>query len=167
MDFPDLQPPSLRRRLAALPYEGLLLLALMLVAAFPIAGLKGLTLSGIPHVIFQIYLFAISAAYFVWFWQHGGQTLPMKTWRFKVVDTQGKALSGSRALLRFLCALLFFGPAIAGLVLLFFPNRISPGITIWAFLPVTASLLWSRFDADRQYLHDRLAGTMLIDVSSH
>ncbi len=163
----SLLAPPLWRRLAALPYEGLLLLALMLVASFPVAGLKGLTLLGIPHLLFQLYLLAIIAAYFIWFWQHGGQTLAMKTWRFKAVDAMGQPLNTSRALLRFLCALLLFGPAATGLVLLFFPQRINPAIAMWAFLPTLAAILWSRFDADRQYLHDRLAGTRLIDTTSN
>ena len=158
--------PPLWRRIAALPYEGLLLLALMLAASFPIAGLKGLALTGTPHLVFQLYLFVVSTAYFTWFWQHGGQTLPMKTWRFKVVDAHGRPLRLARAFLRFLSALFFYGPAVIGLVLLFFPSRVSPAITMWAFLPMIATLWWSQFDPDRQYLHDRLAGTRLIDVTS-
>ncbi|HEX9390024.1 MAG TPA: RDD family protein [Usitatibacteraceae bacterium] len=163
---PHLQAPPLWRRLAALPYEGLLLLAIGIVAAFPTAGLKGLTLTGIPNLAFKLCLLAISAVYFIWFWRHGGQTLPMKTWRFKVVDLRGQPLRTARAILRFLCALLLFGPAAIGLVLLFFPHRVSPTITMWAFLPMIADIWWSRFDAQRQYLHDRLAGTRLVDVTS-
>lgn len=162
-EFPELHAPPLWRRVAALPYEGLLLLAVMLVASFPT---KGMTLSGFPLLLFQFYLFGVSAAYFIWFWQHGGQTLPMKTWRFKVVDVQGRSLRPARAFLRFLCALPFFGSAATGLVLLFFPARVSPAIAMWAFLPMLAGIWWSQFDPERQYLHDRLAGTRLIDTAS-
>ena len=160
-----IQAPSIRRRLAALPYEGLLVLALLLIAAFPLAGLKGLTLQGTAQLVTQAYFFCIAAAYFTWFWQRGGQTLAMKTWKFRVVSAGGEPLTAPRALGRFVAALLFFGPACAGLVLLFFPNRISPIVTMWAFLPMIATILWARFDADRQFLHDRLAGTRLMRVS--
>lgn len=158
------QVPSIRRRLAALPYEGLLVLALLLVAAFPFAGLKGATLQGIPHLLAQIYFLTVTASYFVWFWRRGGQTLAMKTWRFRIIEASGQPLTFARALLRFGCALLFYGPACVGLVLLFFPARINPVFTMWAFLPMIAAILWARFDVDHQFLHDRLAGTRLVSL---
>ena len=157
--------PSIIRRIAALPYEGLLLLALMLVMSFPIAGLKGAALSGIPHAVFQIYLVTVMVAYFTWFWRHGGQTLPMKTWRLKLVTQNGGALDWKFALRRFAFAALFYGPACAGVMLVFFPNRINPLITMWAFFPLIATLFWAKFDADKQFLHDRWAGTRIVDAT--
>ncbi len=152
--------------MATLPYEGLLLLALMLIASFPFAGFKGATLSGVTHYLFQVYLFAVGACYFTWFWRNGGQTLPMKTWRFRVIMRDGAALDTRRALIRFVVALLFYGPACAALVLLFFPTRVSPAITMWGFLPMVATLWWAKFDADRQFLHDRLVGTRLVNATA-
>jgi uncharacterized RDD family membrane protein YckC len=152
------------RRVAALPYEGLLLLALVLIASFPIAGLKGVTLAGAPHVLFQFYLFIVIASYFVWQWQKNGQTLAMKTWRIRVVATNGQRLHWKRALIRFVWALLFFGPACVGILLFFFPKRLSPVITMWFFLPLMATLLYAKFDRNKQFLHDRLAGTRLEDA---
>jgi uncharacterized RDD family membrane protein YckC len=157
--------PSIGRRIAALPYEALLLLALALVMSFPIAGLKGATLSGAPQVIFQVYLVAVIFAYFTWFWRHGGQTLPMKTWRFKVVARDGGAIGWQRASLRFVFAGLFYGPAVAGIMMMFFPNRLSPLLTMWTFLPMFATLFWARFDTDRQFLHDRWASTRIVDAT--
>lgn len=155
--------PSIRCRLAALPYEFLLILALLLISAFPLAGLKGATLGGVPHYLAQVYFAFVVAAYFTWFWRRGGQTLAMKTWRFRVVATDGRPLSLPRALARLVLASLFYVPAVAGLVLFFFPNRINPVIVMWAFLPMVATILWARFDVDRQFLHDRLAGTRLVN----
>jgi len=156
--------PGIIRRIACLPYEGLLLLALVLIASFPIAGLKGATLVGIPHIIFQLYLFVVTATYFTWQWQKNGQTLPMKTWRIRVLTTDGKRLTWQRAFIRFIWALVFLGPACVGILLFFFPNRLSPVITMWFFLPMIATLLYAKFDRDRQFLHDRLAGTRLEDA---
>ena len=156
--------PSIKRRVASLAYEAMLLLALLFIAAFPVAGLKGAALVGAPHFIFQAYLLCVTAAYFTWFWRHGGQTLAMKTWRFRVVNVDGNKLNFARALIRFFVALLFYGPACVGLMLLFFPERVSRVITMWAFLPMAATILWARFDLDRQFLHDRMAATRLVDA---
>ena len=156
--------PSVKRRIAALPYEALLLLALIIIAAFPVAGLKNATLSGALQLLFQVYLFCVIAIYFTWFWRHGGQTLAMKTWRFRVVNVNGRELNFAQALRRFVYAFLFYGPACVGIALLFFPDRISRVITMWAFLPMAATILWARHDAGRQFLHDRLAGTRLVTV---
>jgi uncharacterized RDD family membrane protein YckC len=164
IEVPAPVAPGIPRRLAVLPYEGLMLLALVLIASFPAAGLRGAALSGWPHLLFQAYLFCLTATYFTWFWRHGGQTLPMKTWGIQMVDHHGRPLHFSRAFLRFFAALMMYGPACAALVMLFFPARISPYITVWGFLPMIATLLWARFDSDHQFLHDRLAGTRLIDA---
>ena len=160
----SLVAPSIKRRLATLPYEGLVVLALVIIAAFPVSGLKGAALSGAPQLLFQAYLFCVTAAYFTWCWRHGGQTLAMKTWRIRVVNSAGDPLSFAIAFTRFVCVLLFFGPACVGVVLLFFPDRVSPVFAMWAFLPMLATILWARYDADGQFLHDRMAGTRLVDA---
>ena len=82
-----------------------------------------------------------------------------------MADVQGSGLTLSRALLRFVYALLFYGPACVGVVLLFFPDRVRTVIAMWTFLPMAATILWARHDADRQFLHDRMAGTRLVDVT--
>ena len=63
-----LQAPSLRRRLACWLYEGLLLFALLFIAAL-IHGMLGLLIPALQsaHVL-QVVLFAVFGAYFVWFW---------------------------------------------------------------------------------------------------
>jgi uncharacterized RDD family membrane protein YckC len=147
-----------------LPYEALLVMALLLIAAFPLAGLKGAPLQGIPHLIVQLYFLSVAATYFTWFWRRGGQTLAMKTWRFRVTGITGQPLTFARAIARFGCATFFYGPAFAGSLLLLFPNRISPVIVMWAFLPLIATILWARFDPDHQFLHDRMAGTRLVAI---
>lgn len=157
--------PSIGRRIAAIPYEGLLLLAFVLIMLFPFAGLKGLTLSGAPHFVLQAYLFVVLAVFYTWQWCKSGQTLPFKTWRMRITDRDGKRLTRGRALARFVAAMLFYGPACVGILLLFFPQRMSPAITVWFFFPMVATILAAKFDQDRQFLHDRLAGTRIEDAS--
>jgi len=75
--------------------------------------------------------------YFVWFWLNGGQTLPMKTWKLLLVSEDGGALRPLQAVLRYLAA---------------WPSILLCG----------AGILWALFDKDRQFLHDRIAGTRIV-----
>jgi uncharacterized RDD family membrane protein YckC len=156
--------PSIYRRLAALPYEALLVLALSLVAAFPLVGFRNLDVDGVPHLLMQLYYFCLTAWYFTWFWRKGGQTLAMKTWRIRVTTRTGLPLGLGRAMTRYLLALAFYGPACMGTVLIFFPERLPPTQTAWLFVPSIASILWAWFDSDRQFLHDHLSGTRLTSL---
>lgn len=121
----------------SLTYEALMLAAVLVVAGFPFvlafADLRG------PWVrpLFQLYLLLVVGAYYTWFWSHGGQTVPMKTWRLRVVTTEGAALGLKQALIRYLVA-------VAGAIFL--------GL----------GFLWAVLDRDRQFLHDRVAGTRVI-----
>ena len=129
--------PGLGRRLLCLIYEALLLTAVVLTAggvATAVAYNAGLPQ---PRLLTQAIVIAACAGYFAVQWCGRGQTLPMKTWRIRVQAASGKRISAMQALLRMTVA------TIGYLVL---------GITI----------LWAIFDRDRQFLHDRLAGTRLV-----
>ncbi len=93
--------PGLARRLASLLYEAVLLVAVAFFAAsaFYFAS-GGAPLEGWLLRAHQLFLAAVFAAYFMWCWLRGGQTLAMKTWRVRVVG-----VSPGKALLRFLFAL--------------------------------------------------------------
>ncbi|MEW5888595.1 MAG: RDD family protein [Pseudomonadota bacterium] len=134
---------SLRRRLAAMLYESLLILgvlSLTFVAPYVLIGLVwGVA---VPGWVEWAHIFVVLAPYFGWFWRHGGQTLAMQTWRIKVVDAAtGGAVTWRRALLRYALA---------------WPSLVFLG----------AGLVWALFDRDRQFLHDRLVGTRVIRVPS-
>ena len=106
----------------------------------------------------QLFLFIIFGIYFVWFW-HKGQTLAMKTWHIRVVDTQGQPLSQRRALLRYVCSWLWFLPPLAITVPFHLPVLevvvlLSGWVTVWA--------LASRLHPQGQFWHDALAGTRLV-----
>ena len=125
-------------RLISLAYEGVLLFAILFVASYLFLSLARDAQSGLPRLAFQIYVLAVCGAYFVFCWARGGQTLPMKTWRIRLVTGQGDSLAVSRALQRYLLAV---------------PCMLS-GIGV----------LWALFDRDRQFLHDRLAKTCIVRV---
>ena len=136
---PGPRAPALGRRLASALYDLLMLAALVLVATFPFLAIFGDSTTGWRRHALQAWVLVVAGAYFAWFWTHGGQTLPMKTWRLRVVRADGAPVSLPRALHRYLLALL--GLAALGL-----------------------GFLWALVDRERQFLHDRLAGTALVDA---
>ena len=87
---PDLPPPGLLRRLGAMFYDSLLLLALLMMLSYPYVWLTGGDKPGlVVKTAYQIYLLAICFFYFAGFWVRGGQTLGLRTWRMKLVTTDG------------------------------------------------------------------------------
>jgi uncharacterized RDD family membrane protein YckC len=107
----------------------------------------------------QAWLFVVLTAYFIWFWTHGGQTLAMKTWRIRLVAGDGREVTMRRALGRFLLSWLWILPGLA-LAWLF-------GARTWMlmWIPALNMLLWglaAYLDPQRQFLHDRIAGTRLV-----
>lgn len=140
-------------------YEGLLLFALLFIAVLA-QGVLALLIPALQsaHAL-QVLLFLVFGAYFVWFWSQG-QTLAMKTWRIRVVDTRGHPLSRIRALTRYAMCWAWFLPPLAAIA----PFHLSADentvivcgwILVWALL--------SRFHPQQQFLHDILAGTRLVD----
>ena len=114
-------------------YEAVLLFAVAFFAAwlfFFASGGRDASSGGLRYAL-QLFIAAVFAAYFLWCWLRGGQTLAMKAWRIRLVDVTPR-----KALLRF------------GLALLLLP----------------VSIAWALFDRDRQFLHDRLAGTRLVNA---
>lgn len=103
--------PGIARRLASLAYDALLALTVTFFAAlafFIAAG--GAPLEGWLLRAHQLFLAAVLAAYFLWCWLRGGQTLAMKTWRIRLTG-----ITPRKALLRFALALVLV-PTGIGLV---------------------------------------------------
>jgi len=161
--MPDLTTPSLRRRLSSMLYESMLLFGVLFLSGWLFS-----TLLQQRHALYlrhalEMWLFLVLALYFIWFWTHGGQTLAMKTWRFRVVDRHGAPLRLWRATWRFLLAWLWILPGLA--------LAAAVHSRQWALVLIPAGniVLWAlsaRLDKDGQFLHDRLAGTRLVDVTA-
>ncbi len=131
--------PGISRRLASGVYELLILAAVVLIATFPFLAILGDATVGWKRHLLQAWVLSVVGAYLVGFWTRGGQTLAMKTWRIRLVRDDGGAVGTARAVHRYLLAVL--GTAALGL-----------------------GFLWALFDRDRQFLHDRLAGTALVSA---
>ncbi|UBM11938.1 RDD family protein [Cupriavidus metallidurans] len=155
--------PPLRRRLLCLLYEGVLLFGVLMAAsavyilARPLLQQVGLDR---PYVD-QAWMFLVLAFYFSWFWQRNGQTLAMQTWRIRLETAAGTPPRWPQSLFRFALAWLWLPPAATvghalGLTKGPFIGVLAIGLLIWI------SLAW--LDPRRQFLHDRLAGTRLVDL---
>ena len=132
--------PGLRRRLASMLYEGLVVFSILLIGfLLPQIVLSGFGWSMGAKALW-LHVFLLLMAYFVWCWLNGGQTLPMKTWKLRLVDEKDGPLRPLQAVLRYFVAwpsILFFG----------------------------IGVLWALIDKDQQFLHDRIAGTKVASAS--
>lgn len=155
---------SLRRRMMSLFYEGVLLAAIFLVAGFVLlpwvsppsghAGLKSLYFPGLPERVLSFtYYVAVGAIYFAWFWSGSRRTLPMKTWRLHLVNARdGGPLSRKQALARYFAA--WIGPLLG--------TSAYAVCGRWGLVLAVVNYAWALADRERQFLHDRLAGTRLV-----
>jgi len=130
--------PGVGRRLAGMFYEALLLIGVLAAAVVVphliLAAATGILLS---TPVLRVYVFLVLAAYFLWHWRNGGQTLAMRTWRLRIL-TRGNAI-----------------PSLLQLAIRY--------VLAWpSILLFGAGLLWALLDRDRQFLHDRLAGTRIV-----
>ena len=97
---------SLIRRMAAILYDLLLLLAIFFVATAIILPLNGGHAFDSHQWFYPIYLFSVSFIFYGWFWTHGGQTLGLRAWKLRVLTVDGYPISWWQALLRFCVAII-------------------------------------------------------------
>lgn len=136
--------PGLLRRFAAMVYDSLLLLAISILYGFIAVGLNVL-IQGAPEpghrtewgyagpVVFVGWI-CVLVFFFCYFWRKAGQTLGMKTWRIKILSTDGSLPSYKQCFIRCGCAPI-------------------------SLLCLGAGYWWMYANAGRQTLHDRLSGT--------
>lgn len=113
-DFPT---AGLIRRLAALFYDFLLCVALLIVVTLIYklvligfhgeAQLRRLSDAGAldSDPLLQTILFLSLFAFFAKFWTHNGQTLGMQAWGLRIQNADGSAIDLWQALLRFVVAI--------------------------------------------------------------
>ena len=136
-------PPgaALWRRLAALFYDLLVLVAIwMFAAALILLAFHGevdvARQPALYHFVLQATLLILSALYFVVSWSKGGQTIGMRAWKVRILDNNGQPPGERQSLLRFVLALISL---------------------IGAF-----GFIWCLFDADRRAWHDVMAKTRMV-----
>ena len=166
----DMRAPPLLRRMACWLYEVLLVAAVLFATTLVFIIIAALLQLGTIHAGVQHgCMFLVLSGYFIWQWSLG-QTLPMKTWRIRVVSADFRRLTLLHALRRYLWSWLWvlpplllmhvlsdsqpwslpqYGLVLSGLMLVW--------IVLWAAL--------SYLHPQRQFWHDALAGTRLVETA--
>jgi uncharacterized RDD family membrane protein YckC len=133
-------PPGFFRRIAAICYDAILLIAVLFIATALLLPINSGQAFTTEQYYYPIYLFIISFFFFGWFWTHGGQTLGQRAWKIKVLTFTGKQLNWQQAFIRFLWAI--FSWALCGL-----------------------GFLWILVSKDKLAWHDHLSKTKIVYVS--
>lgn len=160
---PTWPTPSVLRRMGCWLYEALMLCALLMGLVL-VQSAAALLMPVLHHpMLLQLSVLGLFAVYFVGFWtQSTAQTLPMKTWRIRVLTSDGRRLTRGRALARFALCWVWVAPVLV---------QLSPWAMSWgtlAALQLGWVALWAllaMLHPQRQFWHDALAGTRLVDVS--
>jgi uncharacterized RDD family membrane protein YckC len=126
----------LSRRLGAMLYDGLLVLALMMFATVPFVIVRGgeSVEPGDPY--YRLAMLIIAWLFFAGFWSRSGRTLGLQAWRLRIETSAGERPGFGVASLRFLAALI-------------------------SWLPLGLGFWWQLWDKDALSWHDRLSGTRL------
>jgi uncharacterized RDD family membrane protein YckC len=127
---------------ASLFYELLVLIALAFFSVGIFYLVLGDATHGMKRLFLQIFVWLFIGAYFVRSWVVGGQTLAMRSWKLRLVDTQSpsaspQALSWQKAVLRYLLG--------------------SLNLSLFGL-----GFFYCLFDAERRFLQDKLLGIKII-----
>ena len=151
------------RRFACMMYEGVLLFGVLFLAGYLFDTLTQSRSGLVLRHTRQAWLFLAVGAYFLVCWRASGQTLPMKTWRIKLVDAHGRPPPVAVLAARYALAWLLPLAAAAGVW----------AISRWSGYPATLMFIVAAplslfagacLAPDRQFLHDRLLGTRLVQA---
>jgi uncharacterized RDD family membrane protein YckC len=133
-----MQNTGLLRRLAAIVYDALLLLALWIITILVFIGFnKGEAIETYQNLPLQVALATVSFAFFVGYWTRVGRTLGMQSWGLQLETPDGDKPTLATASVRFFAAILSWAPAGLG-------------------------FLWQLWDKDKLTWHDRISGTRLV-----
>lgn len=143
-------------------YEGVLLFGVVFLAGYAFDTLTQSRDAMMFRHLRQAILFLAIGIYFVLSWHRQGRTLPMKTWNVQLTDTHGRRPGFGRLIMRYL--LLWPIPLLSALIIYSFTRYTGyqAADLLIVFTPF-ALFIWTWFDPQKQFLHDRLLGTRLVD----
>lgn len=128
---------SLVRRLAAILYDALLVLALLFLASVPFIAARGGESVEPNNRLYQLCMLIVVYVFFVGFWVRKGRTLGMQSWGLQLESANGATPTIAKASLRFFAAIL-------------------------SWLPIGLGFFWQLWDKDQLTWHDHISGTSLI-----
>lgn len=132
----EIQPAGLVRRLAAMAYDSLILVAIWFLATallLPFTGGEAIA-PGSPAYLLWLVLWGFG--WLGWCWTRNGQTPGLRAWRIRLITADGRTPSWGRAALRFLVAI----PALLSIL----------------------GLLWALWEPRKRTWYDLAAGTWLV-----
>jgi len=162
------EPAGVFRRLAALLYDLLLVVALAFVATFamlPLTHGEAILTStqGFVGHLYHALLFSLVLGYFGWCWTRTGQTLGLKAWRIKLETGIGERLGWRGAIERFL---LGTGVAVLGVTGLWYLRAPGSGLAhagaALLVAPAIANYGWMLFDPAKRSLLDMAGRTRVV-----
>ena len=132
----EYQSAGLFRRLAAILYDSLLIIAMWLITTLLLVAFinDGAALQG---PLFQFGLYFEACLFYSYFWRLRGQTLGMQVWKIKLISPNLQTLSWQECFAR-----LFFALVSVSMLGLGF--------------------IWMLFDPERLTWHDRASGTRVV-----
>jgi len=137
-----LPPAGLLRRLAAMVYDGLLVLALLMIVTacfLPFTGGEAVRWQTFPllTLLYWPVLAGAVVAYFGMPWTERGQTLGMTSWRIRVQRDDGYLLTWRDVVVRL-------------------------GASVLSWVPAGLGWVWLLFDGERRTWHDRLSRSRVV-----
>ncbi|HEX8405172.1 MAG TPA: RDD family protein [Duganella sp.] len=158
---PPFAHPTIKRRLISMVYESLLGFAALFLPFLVFEVISGASHTPLVEHMRQALAFLVLGAYFIHQWSREGQTLAMKTWRLKLVRPGHAHVPPKTAAVRYLLSWMWVLPALLVSVALDLHRwqalgAVGAGILLWS--------LTALFDKDRQFLHDKLSGTRLVQL---
>ena len=124
----------LGRRLGAILYDGLLVIALLFLGTVPFIAVRGGEPVEPGELRYQIAMLVIAWLFFVGFWTRSGRTLGMQSWRLQLESMDGSTPGLKSATIRFFAAIL-------------------------SWLPLGLGFWWQVWDSEGLTWHDRLSST--------
>jgi uncharacterized RDD family membrane protein YckC len=156
------------RRLAAGVYDGLLLLAVLMLSTAALQAFTGgeaitYVSVGAWEYVYRFAMAALVAGYYGLAWTRRGQTLGMKAWKLRVERPDGGLPRWGDVLRRLGCAAPLYLLAIAG-VLAFMTRVAGPGVLVACAVPLAASYAWLALRGTGT-LHDLASRTRVVRLS--
>lgn len=121
-------------------YDLFPLTALIMMGAalwMPISGGADNLLKQPLRIFFQISEILLIAAYYIYSWFQGGQTIGMRAWKLHLQTDSGQPITVGNATLRFI-------------------------VSLFSVFALGFGIMWAAFDSRRRMWHDTLTNTMVI-----
>jgi len=165
---PQERPANPLVSVASAVYDGLLVLAVLMIVTLILLAFQGrarvspLTVAqmGIWGYLYRAVVGVAIAAYFGWTWSYRGQTLGMKAWRVRLTAADGHPPTLARALVRLGLASFIYVPLIGGIGLYMRSHGIDKTPLLWG-VPLVVNFAVG-FLGTGGTLVDRVSGTRIL-----